>query len=117
MLHDSWYDMVGITVLYPYNRLEDGGGVTGVSVLHHLLFAQGLTWTRIANTVLAGARSIPLSEQVRWKAGDKFVLTTTSWKDEIINQNEVLTVASLADNNFTVNTVEALQFNHYGESI
>lgn len=67
--------------------------------------------------MLAGARSIPLSEPVQWKAGDKFVLTTTSWKDEIINQNEVLTVASLANNNFTVNIVEALQFNHYGEFV
>lgn len=75
---------------------------------------QGLTWTRIANTVLASATRIPLMEAVQWKAGDKFVLTTTAWKDEIINQNEVLTVASVADNGFTINTVEALQFNHYG---
>lgn len=53
-------------------------------------------------------------EAVQWKAGDKFVLTTTSWKDEMVNQNEVLTVASVTNNGLTVNTVEALQFNHYG---
>jgi hypothetical protein len=74
----------------------------------------GITWTRIASTVLVGAKSIPLVEAVQWKAGDKFVLTTTSWKDEIVNQNEVLTVASVANGGLTVNTVEALQFNHYG---
>lgn len=53
-------------------------------------------------------------EAVQWKAGDKFVLTTTSWKDEMVNQNEVLTVAIVTNNGLTVNTVEALQFNHYG---
>jgi hypothetical protein len=75
----------------------------------------GITWTRIASTVLAGAKSIPLLEAVQWKAGDKFVLTTTSWKDEIVNQNEALTVASVTNGGLTINTVEALQFNHYGK--
>lgn len=74
----------------------------------------GITWTRIAATVLVGAKSIPLVEAVQWKAGDKFVLTTTSWKDELKNENEVLTVASVTNNGLTINTVEALQFNHYG---
>jgi hypothetical protein len=32
----------------------------------------------------------------------------------MVNQNEVLTVASVTNNGLTVNTVEALQFNHYG---
>lgn len=74
----------------------------------------GITWTRISNTVLVGANSIPLVEAVQWKAGDKLVLTTTTWKDEIVNQNEVLTVASVTNGGLTINTVEALQFNHYG---
>lgn len=64
--------------------------------------------------MLVGAKSITLVEAVQWKAGDKFVLTTTSWKDELKNENEVLTVASVTNNGLTINTVEALQFNHYG---
>lgn len=35
--------------------------------------------------------------------------------DEIINQNEVLTVASVTNGGLTVTTVEALKFNHYGK--
>jgi hypothetical protein len=65
--------------------------------------------------VLTGAKSIPLLEPVQWKAGDKFVLTTTSWKDEIVNQNEVLTVASVTNGGLMINIVESLQFNHYGK--
>lgn len=65
--------------------------------------------------MLAGTKVIPLLEAVQWKAGDTFVLTTTSWKDEIVNQNEVLTVASVTNGGLTVNTVKALQFNHYGK--
>lgn len=35
--------------------------------------------------------------------------------DEFVNQNEVLTVASVSADGRTVTTVEALQFNHYGK--
>lgn len=67
--------------------------------------------------MLVGARAIPLTEPVQWEAGQKFVLTTTTWKDEFVNQNEVLTVSSVTDGGFTLNTVEALQYNHYGERV
>jgi hypothetical protein len=71
-------------------------------------------WTRISATVLAGSRTLPLQQPVQWRAGDRFFITTTAWKDELNNQNEVLTVASVSADGRTLTTVEALQFNHYG---
>jgi hypothetical protein len=65
--------------------------------------------------VLVGAKSLPLTNAVQWAAGDKIFITTTTWKDELVNQNEVLTVASVSADGLTVTTVEALQFNHYGK--
>lgn len=34
--------------------------------------------------------------------------------DEMVNQNEVLTVASVSADGLTVTTQQAIQFNHYG---
>lgn len=47
-----------------------------------LLPLQGVTWTRVAATVLAGSSSITLQEAVQWKAGDAILLVTTTWKGE-----------------------------------
>ncbi|KIY91608.1 hypothetical protein MNEG_16356 [Monoraphidium neglectum] len=74
----------------------------------------GRTWTRLASTAAAGAKALLLKEPVQWAAGDKLFVATTLWKDELLNQNEVMTVASVTPDGLTVNTVEALQFNHYG---
>jgi hypothetical protein len=74
----------------------------------------GLPWTRISVTVPVGAKTLPLQEAVAWKSGDKIALASTFWKDEFVNQNEVLTVASVSADGKTVSTVEGTQFVHYG---
>jgi hypothetical protein len=43
----------------------------------------GLTWTRIAATVLAGSTTITLQEAVQWQPGSQIVLVTTTWKGGI----------------------------------
>jgi len=35
--------------------------------------------------------------------------------DEVVNQNEVLTIAGVSSNGRSVTVQEAVQFNHYGE--
>lgn len=77
-------------------------------------YTDGFMWTRISATVAAGSKTIPLKEAVSWAAGDKIVLVTTTWKDELQNQNEVLTIASVGDGGKTITTVETIAFNHYG---
>lgn len=55
---------------------------------------RGPTWTRLAASVPASAagapvRSFSVRDPVAWRAGDRVVLTSTYWKDEDVNQNEV----------------------------
>lgn len=94
----------GIDVLKPSGSLDVHGTVLGP------------TWTRLRETAAAGGRALRLQEAVRWAPGDRIVLTSTFWQDEIQNQNqnEVLTVANVTDGGRTVNVVEAARFNHYG---
>lgn len=42
-----------------------------------------------ASTGAAPSRTLRLQEAVQWRPGDKIVLTSTFWKDENVNQNEV----------------------------
>ncbi len=67
-----------------------------------------------ASTAASPSKVIKVQDAVQWAAGEKIVLVTTFLKDEVANQNEVLTVASVTDGGKTVTVVEPIQFNHYG---
>ncbi|KAI7839068.1 hypothetical protein COHA_007210 [Chlorella ohadii] len=81
--------------------------------LHGKLFTP--TWTRLAQTANAGASSLQLQDPVRsWEAGQQVVVTTTIWKDEQENQNEVVTISSVSSDGRTMYLTQPLQYQHYG---
>ncbi|PRW44355.1 G8 domain-containing [Chlorella sorokiniana] len=81
--------------------------------LHGKLFTP--TWTRLAQTANAGVSSLQLQDPVKsWEAGQQVVITTTIWKDEQENQNEVVTVSSVSSDGRTVYLTQPLQYQHYG---
>lgn len=49
-----------------------------------------------------------------WVAGQQIVLTTTVWKDNLNNQNEVLTISSVSVDGKVLTLTSATQFYHYG---
>jgi hypothetical protein len=55
--------------------------------LHGALFQP--TWARLADTVPAGQSWVRLQERVGWQPGQLVAVTTSIWKDEYHNQNEV----------------------------
>ena len=56
--------------------------------LHGKLFKP--TWTRLDATASVGDRKIKLKQKVNWVAGQQIVVTTTIWRDEWNDQNEVM---------------------------
>jgi len=108
-----------LTATVPGGEVANGVDVTrdGSYDVHGTV--QGPTWTRIAETVRASTQAAPsktirVKDAVQWAAGDRIVLVTTYWKDEEVNQNEVLTVAGVTNGGTTITVVEPIQFNHYG---
>lgn len=55
-----------------------------------------------------------LQESVPWWPGMLLFVTTSIFRDEYENQNEVLTVSSVSSDGRTVVTRERLQYSHYG---
>eukprot|EP00775_Hariotina_reticulata_P006839 gene6839-7057_t len=55
-----------------------------------------------------------IQEAVQWRPGNDILLVTTTWKDELINQNEVLRIASISSDGRTITTLQRTRFNHYG---
>ncbi|GMH41817.1 hypothetical protein BSKO_09727 [Bryopsis sp. KO-2023] len=72
------------------------------------------TWTRLAKTASAGSNYAELQEAVDWQPGQMVFVTTTVWKDEWDNQNEVLTLSGVSKDKTKLFFSKALRFNHYG---
>ena len=53
------------------------------------------TWTRLASSLTPGTSFIRLQDEVNWEVGQEIVVTTSLWKDEEDNQNEVLTITGV----------------------
>eukprot|EP00775_Hariotina_reticulata_P007671 gene7671-7873_t len=104
----------GIQITVPGGAESNGIDVmeTGRFDVHG--FMQGLTWTRVSKTVLAGSNLILLQEPVQWQAGEDILLVTTIWKDELSNQNEVLRILSVSVDGRIIRTRQLIQYNHYG---
>lgn len=60
---------------------------TGKLDLHGRLFTP--TWTRLATSARASDTALNLKEAVNWQPGQQLLITTTIWRDEWQNQNEV----------------------------
>ncbi|KAI3430644.1 hypothetical protein D9Q98_005237 [Chlorella vulgaris] len=90
-------------------------GPGGTLDLHGKLFYP--TWTRLAQTAAAGAKSLKVKDAVQgWEQGQQVVITTTIWKDEQDNQNEVVTIDSVSADRRTIYLASPLKYDHYGGS-
>lgn len=80
--------------------------------LHGAYFAP--TWTRLAATVYPGNQRLYLQEAVNWQPGQLLFVTTSVWRDEWDNQNEVATIRAVEDGGFTLLLDEPMRYHHYG---
>ena len=72
------------------------------------------TWTRLAATIKGGTGALALQEEVDWSPGQLIVVSTSIWKDELFNQNEVHTIKTVANSKRLLQTEEPFQFFHFG---
>ena len=72
------------------------------------------TWTRLGQTAMRGSKEIQLQESVPWLPGQQMFITTSIFKDEVTNQNEVVQIESVSTDGRTIQLVNPLQFQHYG---
>ncbi|GAM19806.1 hypothetical protein SAMD00019534_029810 [Acytostelium subglobosum LB1] len=70
------------------------------------------TWSRLAAHAYAYESIIYLQDTVNWEPGQKVFITTSKYKDELNNQNEVRVIRSVSGN--IVEFTEPLKFFHYG---
>nr|XP_009292515.1 fibrocystin-L isoform X2 [Danio rerio] len=69
--------------------------------------------TKLASTSQAGNSTLSLQESVDWKAGDKILLSTTSYDPW---QTEIRTIAAVSDYGRTLTLDQPLTYTHIGES-
>ncbi|GIL62494.1 hypothetical protein Vafri_16704, partial [Volvox africanus] len=75
------------------------------------------TWTRLSATVPRGSNIIYLQDSVSsWQPGQLLFVTTSIYRDEYENQNEVAAVQSVSSDGRTVVVDSPFQYSHYGGS-
>ena len=72
------------------------------------------TWTRLRATAEAGSSVIVLQDAIDWSVYEEIMVTTSIWKDEMDNQNEVRRIAAIDTNQRVVQLDRPLWFRHYG---
>ncbi|KAG1679774.1 hypothetical protein FOA52_012685 [Chlamydomonas sp. UWO 241] len=72
------------------------------------------TWTRLAATVAAGQNWVTLQDAVNWQPRQHVVVATSVFRDEVTNQNEVMTIDYVESDGKTVVFIEDFGFYHYG---
>ncbi|XP_075126263.1 fibrocystin-L-like [Leptodactylus fuscus] len=82
-------------------------GVFGQLDLHGL--PRSVYRTKLANTVLAGSRSITLTDPVDWKVGEDIVITTTSYNAW---QTEARSIVTVSSDRKTLTLNASLSYNH-----
>jgi hypothetical protein len=93
---------------YQYGIIADSGEVD-----MHGANLFGSSWTRLGATANAGATTITVQADVGgWLPGQQILLTSSSFKDEVQNQNEILTVKNAYGS--TIELESPLAFQHYG---
>ncbi|EAL70525.1 hypothetical protein DDB_G0273257 [Dictyostelium discoideum AX4] len=53
------------------------------------------TWSKLASNVWSGDRVIWIQDNVNWEVGQQVLITTSVYKDELDNQNEILTIKAI----------------------
>ncbi len=75
--------------------------------------SNGPLWTRLAKSVAAGDSSISIATNIQqWKPGQQVLVTTSYFKDEEKNENEIMEISSSSGN--TIQFKSSFQFPHYG---
>ncbi|MEW5305209.1 MAG: hypothetical protein WDW36_007766 [Sanguina aurantia] len=74
------------------------------------------TWTRLSSTAQAGNNWVSLQSAVNWRPGQLVVITTSIFRDEYDNQNEVMRISSVSADGKTLVFPQALRSSHYGGS-
>lgn len=93
---------------YQYGIIADSGEVD-----MHGANLFGSSWTRLGATANAGATTITVQADVGgWLPGQQILLTSSSFKDEVQNQNEILTIKNAYGS--TIELESPLAFQHYG---
>ncbi|KAM3929151.1 fibrocystin-L-like [Leptodactylus fuscus] len=82
-------------------------GVFGQLDLHGL--PRSVYRTKLANTVLAGSRSITLTDPVDWKVGEDILITTTSYSAW---QTETRSIVNVSSDQRTLTLNASLSYNH-----
>ena len=73
----------------------------------------GSAWTRLSATANAGATTLSVQTDVSgWLPGTQVVVTSSNFKDDVQNQNEIMTVSSTSGS--TIQLQGALAHTHYG---
>ena len=67
------------------------------------------TWTRLAETALAGSTMLRLQEAVDWDVGGKIVIASTSFSQR---ENEELTIAEVMEGGTVLRLESALEYDH-----
>lgn len=93
---------------YQYGIIADSGEVD-----MHGANLFGSSWTRLGATANAGATTITVQADVGgWLPGQQILLTSSSFKDEVQNQNEIMTIKNAYGS--TIELESPLAFQHYG---
>lgn len=72
------------------------------------------SWTFLKNTIQPGSKTLTLQKPVNWQPGQQIVVVTSSRRDyPFENQNEVMTLAKVADDGLTLLTKEPFSYSHY----
>lgn len=73
----------------------------------------GPLWTRLAKSVQAGDTSLEIKTNIqRWRPGQQILVTTSYFKDEEKNENEILEITGSSGATIQVKT--PFEFSHYG---
>ncbi|KAM9952753.1 hypothetical protein ACTFIR_007808 [Dictyostelium discoideum] len=70
------------------------------------------SWTKLSSTVWSGDRIIYVQDNINWEVGQQVLITTSQFKDELDNQNEVLTIKSISGK--VIEFTTPIKFYHYG---
>ncbi|EFA76092.1 hypothetical protein PPL_10671 [Heterostelium album PN500] len=70
------------------------------------------TWTKLAATAWSGDCIIYVQDDVNWEVGQQIVITTSIYKDNLRNQNEIMTIAAIEGKKIQLTT--SLRYYHYG---
>ncbi|KAK5580096.1 hypothetical protein RB653_000109 [Dictyostelium firmibasis] len=70
------------------------------------------TWTKLSATAWSGDYVVYVQDSINWEVGQQVLVTTSVYKDEINNQNEVMTIAAVQGK--VIQFTQPLKFYHYG---